>query len=484
MKTRLFPHLEVNSIPEHHKYIKLPFFTNYFIKPILRRFAWAATFALSVVSIVPLLLKCIINLLDSYYHPHSRIEAKKNAVGILIAPLISLLSLLSVIFPSFLGSRIGKIVVLPITLLYYFTHTPSGKRSLKEEIGPRPNPTPFEHEAFLHFSLFNKTIHSLLPSNRSFPIVTGVDGIEIDTVDIPLNKLNDSKATRIRLVFCAAAEMYQLRFNKIPHENELLHCDTRLFNYPGVTKNNATSSLDWINAGIAEVYDLAKKNNWSNAELEKNCHLSGYCFGGAVALQVAAYFKEKHNIDLLMFIDRSFTSYLAAMAGVLHTYSGLPFFLSQLLASTFLYGAGDLNMDSMAAIKKINPQKLYPINLGHPTPPILPKTRIEKLKYFFGIGKKPNSADNILQDGTALADGIKEAKIASGSGTRQILTDLHVMPLDVAHSYSSGLGHFYPISELSIEPGQDNGKNVMDFYIGMINKEQPLAKETTGLKLA
>ncbi len=421
---------EVNSTLETEKYIIHSSRVQEFKKPIATRAAWLATFFLSGVAIVPLTGKLILNLIDGIVDPAARKAALGNLLGITVAfPITLLLSGVSIIFPSWVGGRFARGIVLPIIPLYTLNIAKLQKKC-------QEFPKEYAHK------------------------VKGLNGIEIDSADIPLEN-KDEKVQRYRIVFNAAAEMYQIGLDQYKRENAKLQCSTRVFNYPGITENNPPdSSVDFVNAGIAEVYDLAKKMNWTNAELEKNLHLYGYCFGGSIAVQVAAYFKDKHGVDLLVFMDRAYSSYSAAMAGMLHSKLGVPLNLANVIATTFLYAGGDLDVDSIQAIKKCNPNCIHYLNVNteksHGT-----ETVMEQMKHALGIGAMEHG-DGILLPDVTVVKTLEREKVPYSQETKAILTALEMKgPWVYA---PEGMGHFGSMANLTLDAERRQGRAALDYY--------------------
>jgi len=329
----------------------------------------------------------------------------------LAIPFICVISGVATLSPSMIGGRVARGVVLPIIPGY------------------------------------SSNISDIKSTIKKFPqkycrTVKGFNGITIDSADIPLESKN---VQRYRIVFNAAAEIYQLFWEQIKDENNQLQCNTRVFNYPGITQNNPPgSSIDFVNAGIAQVYDLAKKMKWMNAELEKHLHFYGYCLGGGVGLQVAAYFKEKHGINFCVFVDRSFATYSEAMAGVIYAHSGVPLPLAKGIATTFLYAGGELDLDSVHAIKKLDPNCVHYINVASETPKN-PESVMEQVKQFLGIGHI-DTGDGILLKEVTLTAALEREGIQCGKQTSDILAALGIQNHFV-HSESK-TGHFGSMNAL------------------------------------
>ncbi len=422
---------EVNSTNDNDKYLKNSSPLRRLTNPFSRRAAWLSTMVLSTVSIIPLTGKCILNLANGITDPSSRKEALKNGAAIISAPVIGVISGVSIIFPSWVGGKLARSVVLPIIPAY------------------------------------SSNIEDIQTSAEAFPAayslkVKGVNGTLIDSADILYEDNNPSKVERYRIYFNAAGEVYQLLLNLMQEENSQLKCNTRVFNYPGITENNqANSSVDFVNAGIAQVYDIAKKMNWNNSQLQKNLHLSGYCFGGAVALQVAAYFKKNYNIDFLVFVDRSFASYAAAMAGVIHAHSGVPLPLAKAMSASFLHAGGDWDLDSIKAIKTLNPDCVHYINVSSDVANPEQNT-ISQIKYYLGIGAS-NVGDGILTNDASLTKALEHEKFSTGQQTRDIFKALDMTNDHWVYAEEKGSGHFKAKNNLATDSAMEEN-HIYDYY--------------------
>lgn len=465
---------EVNDFPEHLKYHRASFLKKYVINPVTHRLAWAGVFFLSLGSVIPMSGKLVLNILDGFIHPRSFLEAGRNLAALLLIPVGGgLLSLLSIISPDYIGGSVVKALMMPISLLFTsMKGTPQDKHSILKEIGPRP--TPPEHLVYVRDPsiTFNGPLRMfLLADNRSYPPVHGKDGIVIDSADIPDNS-SPIPPGRYRVVFGPGASLYQLEYDQIVNSNKKIHCNTRAFNYPGVTKDDHVESVnDLVDAGIAEVYDVAKKMRWTNAELEKNLHLYGYCLGSAIALQVALYFKQRHNVNLVTFADRPPKSFADLAARLLAEISGMPEWYMRWMAKASLYGGGEYNIDALAAVKKLDSEKVYCVNLANPKETEKRPSLLQRARRFLGIGKPPASADSIIRDGATLADGLAEEHITCG--TRQIYDALGVKEPDRLYSHDTDVnGHFKPLEQLSKDKNpaaaRPPGMSGHDYYARII----------------
>lgn len=462
--------LEVKSTPEEKKYIRNSVAWEYLGAPISRRLAWLAASLLSFGTVLPFSIKFVINLIDSIFDHDSFKEAMKNLGSAILFPLtaglpasLSILPLPTAIpySPSKSGAVLAKTLMLPIKPLYSL-----GKGKMKQEVGPRL--TTQESSANIKMPVLG-SVFSTLPSKRSYPEVRGINQNSfIDTVDIPAS----TPTSKYRLVFNASLEIYQFNFSKYQKENEAINCNTRTFNYPSLTKDDVFESMnDLVNAGIAEVYDLAKKMNWKNEEIEKNLHLFGYCFGGSIALQVAAYFKLRHQVNIPIFVDRSFSSINAVASKLIRDYTGLPEWYAKILCATYLFASGDLDIDSIAAVKKLDPNFVFYTNLDHSKIPTPPTTLAQKFKKFFGIGKSAKSADSIVLEGASLAESIDEAKLNCGWATRDIFSNLDAEQKHRFYADDQFVnGHFQSLDSLYVDklPAVKSDRTAFEFYTKVI----------------
>jgi len=322
-------------------------------RPLFRRLAYVATAVLSVVSIIPLSLKMLWNLCNFKFK-----AAAKNFLAVIVAPLgMVLISIASIFFPSKVGGYLVKWGVLPAA-------------QCKKKEKPR--------------------IKEFLDSRNG-------------------------------------ASIYQLFFNPngsavIPGDNEKAVFKIKYFNYPGtflfpkIKDNNNSKNLKdlkctspdsvvrLVNAGIKQVYELKGKKDWS--WVSNKLHFYGHSLGGGVALQVAAHFKVEHDVDINVFCDRTFSSIKDVAAEWINRLTGLPQSYGRILASTVLFAAGNWNLDSMAAVKKLTPKFLKYVNVGH----INQEEEEDNLKWFEKLFKE--DADKIILNGSTLADGIEASEYA------------------------------------------------------------------------
>lgn len=461
MYTRI-EEFEVKSTPENKRYIRHSFTWTYIAKPVLKRCAWAVSAGLALASPIPLAFKCVVNLIDGIFDHNSLTEAGKNFVGIIISPFLATTAGLSAIpLPYFskIGDGLVKSLMLPIRVLYHWS---SG--SLKDIIQSKIVSDAKSATLKLPCSVEREF---LLSRHRVHPDVRGINpNVSIDTADIPAS----APTSRFRIVFNAAAEIYQTDFSKTESENKRFVCNTRRFNYTGITTIDDIESLDdVVNDSAAEIYDLAISQNWTDAQIKKNLHLVGYCYGGGVALQVAAYFKIRHKIDIPVFVYLSFSSINAVATGLISDVIGLPRWYTNLLCRSFLYAAGDYDMDSVAAIKKLNPAYVNYINLPEPTPLPPPTTLFQKLKFFLGIGKHSVGIDSILHEDASLAEGLKKANIVCGTKTSQIFASLNCFDSHICYSPEKYInGHFQPLTRLYMK---EQNKNAFDYYVESVTEE-------------
>lgn len=463
---------DILDYPEHLKYLPTP---NH---PILHRLAWGGFALLCITAVVPLFTKFILNFIDSFIHPSSFIKAGKNLGSMFMLPLVGVpISLLSMIAPKFIGGRIVQLLILPVRYEYKLIKRTGDKRSISAEVGPNVDTN--ARECYGNYTILGSNLVSHYVANeRVFPDVRGKDGISIDSCDLPNN--DDKAKLRYRLFFQPALGIYQTRFYEIDTINNDMHCQTRVFNYPNVTKENDINSInDLVNAGIAEVYDIAKKMNWNNEEVAKRLHLFGYCLGGFIAIQVALYFKLTHGIDLVIFADRSGNSFQDLATAFFAEHTGLPQWYIHYQVKAALYGGGELNADSLTAIKQLNPEKLYCINLTSQHEHAVSK--LDKLRKFLGIGYH-HEPDFVIRD-SDLASGL--AKVNIQSGTQRIFNKLGVKdPNHVYRDFDLDDGHMVDMSSLKM---QDTSQTSHDYYVQLMDaiyeeNENSEFIESVGLK--
>jgi len=411
---------------------RIPFWFSRISKPVTQRIAWSLKGITSLSACVLLVPKAVAN----WAMGHKKEAVTNLGYAITLYPAVAVLSAFSVISPSRFGNAVGYRVMLPIKIVYDHLFKPvANDPSIQQEIisqlkthvssTKRLNATitiPFVN-VFNNFSLVkipdilkrifkgDHSLHHREPFNFEFPEncfyleVTGLNGIKIDSVDIRANVKTDKH----RIVFQPAATIYQMQLLAHAQQSDDLKCHTRTFNYPGITKKDTVTSLDDIvNSGIAQVWDLVKRNHWSDKDITEKLHLNGQCYGGGIALLVAAFFKEKHHIDMHVFVDRCYSSSYDAASHILNYYTGLPLWYAKILSSLSLYASGDLNSDLMAATKILNPAFVHGTNLGH-----IDKKEKASISYYeniLGLGPAPTSADNVLIDGSAFIDKLEEVK--------------------------------------------------------------------------
>lgn len=456
-------HKEVKDTPEQDKYIRRSLFKDYIFKPVARRVTWAFSCALAVGAVIPLAFKMSVNIIDGVLFDRDSLKrARRNLASAIALPLVTgVPALLSVtpiptaipFSPSRLGGNLVKSLLTPIRIvlsvgkgnLDHFIKTKD--MSVKSSSGDDEHP--------LEWKLPKLGVTKLrLPKKAKFSKVKSYRQQTIDTVDI----LSEKETDRWRIAFLAAAEIYEFNFGRYEHECRDLDCNTRTFNYPGIVQGEMDSMDEYVNAGIAEVYALAKQHDWSNEDIAKKLHFYGYCFGGNVAFHVAVYFKVKHNIDIAVFADRSSSSLVAASAQLLAALTGLPVWYSRMMSRTFMYAAGELNLDSVAAIKKLNPKCVLAFNLSEEPVEREKESCGKKAKLCLGIGKPSKSADMVLRDDAVLAPFCDTSKmfLAMGfSGEARIFSQPSPSLL--------GNGHFGVINDIQFQHKENRGTGIQ-FY--------------------
>lgn len=438
--------LEVKDTPEKDRYIRIPH--PIIQEQVINRLKWVEVLILMLASPIPLLGKALLNLLNGSFK-----ESGKNILtAIALLLLGSGVSIVGILLPN-LANTLVQAGAFPAKQIFQANSQSQDKRSIREEVGPKP--TPNEHIAY---HTMNGTLLELkLPPTRTFPEVKGIDGIVIDTADV-----KSSEATaRYRICFNANASYYQKHFPRTAEQTEILQVNSRLFNYPGITKSDSVKSVyDIINSGIAEVYDLAKTNQWSNHDIEKNLHIYGYCSGGLFALQVAVYFKQKHNIDLTIILDRSPAS-LQAVAAEQLEYLGMPSAYAKLLYQSLLQAGGNFDIDAVSAIRLLNPAKVHYINIGYITPP-----PPETLQESYGIGPhRLTSADPGVPDRATVASTLEREHITTG--TAKIFAELKI-DTTTPRFFTTQDPHHISMGALYMNPLLQ-GTTALDYYTQMLH---------------
>jgi hypothetical protein len=445
---------ELNATPEADKYLRETRMRRFFRKQVLQRLAWLGLLPLSLLSAVPLTFKFIANLLDSIGDKTSLIEARNNLGTLIGIPILgSIGSVLAFLFPDRIGSWFATKSITPMGLLFKLE----------------------ENKTDQSLTLESKLTHGkqrlTLPQNSQRRDVESCDQTTIDSLDIPLA---DNNTSRHRITFNAALQIYHTEARSYTTENEALHCQTRAFNYPGITDNNHIDHMnDIINAGIAQVYDLAKLHQWTNAEAEKNLHLYGYCYGGAVALQVAAYFKLRHQMNLKIFVDRSFRTLTDAIAGLMARHTGLPFWYARVMAGCYLYAGNELFLDSITAAKTLNKDYLYYINVGDANPDKR-TTFYSTVKKFFGIGAEP-SPDCIITDPASFTNAFAAESMQCDSTQAingQLANNSHLV---YQPSNNGCNGHFAAMTDLYM--GRGSVMSARMFYFASMREGDSQTEE-------
>jgi len=313
----------------------------------------------------------------------------------------------------------------------------------------------------------------------------------IDTTDLffylPADDKQEDRTTTSKYLieFMPQGGFYQQSLWSMIKNRDKFNYNVRAFNYPGVGKlypkpnhvyNNydqfefpAYSYLDLVNAGIAQIYQLAKKNQWTNEQIAKNVKLQGTSLGGAIALQVAAYFKTNYQIEIPIIIDRTFSSSRALVAGLLNKYSSIPTWYCKWLMPMLLFAGDDWDIDSIAAFKELGSSKVEYRNIGHSPYEIVeqeqkkrvvesrPKSSWRKIQEL--VGRPIEDADPIIRDGATLLEGLggslthTSAKLDKAKNSdsqhlmypsmRVLATDLQKYKKDV-HSLPLSMMHDWP----------------------------------------
>ncbi len=459
---------ELKNTSNTDRYIRTSWFWRYLFRPLLQRLTWLLAFALSITSIVSLTVKIALNLIDSLSTPSSLKTVRKNALGLLFISIGgSIVSALSIILPEFVGNPLVRAVVFAAPAMFkQNSKVPIGKRSIAEEVGPKETP-----EDTKAFQLLHSVLHPIsLPPTRTFPLVKGIDGIIIDTVDIPF-----PGTSNYRLCFNATSSYYQKHIDRIVKQQPTLKVNTRLFNYPGVTKKNAVDSLiQLVNAGIAEVYDLAERHNWSNAEVEQNIHLYAYCSGVPIALKVAAYFKQHYHIKLKVFADRGYIAMEDVAAENAYRVFGLPLFQARALTASMLYASGEFHISAAALLNELDHDQVYAINVFSEGK-VSPFSWGNTIRNQLGIGESAvgsfsTRGDSFVPNQTALITAIVARESTKNIFNRlKIKTTQPVVPI-----HFDTEAHVISLDELRITPPEANAisnesETALDYYARVIN---------------
>jgi hypothetical protein len=228
----------------------------------------------------------------------------------------------------------------------------------------------------------------------------------VDAIDIL-----HSDSEHYVIQFCATADTYHDALKS--NIGQVLNSNLRLFNHEvRGSIHSAECQNDLFNAGIAQIYQLAKSRQWSNQEIAANITLSGHSFGGGVSLQVAAHFKVKFNIDIPVFVYNGFNSLNAVVAG-LGNRVGIPVDFGNALGTLLLQASGKWDMDSIAAAKKLNPDMLHYVNSAHYHYPLfnpLTDNPVIIEGATFAEGMAANSSENV--NSSDIVDKLKQKKSA------------------------------------------------------------------------
>ena len=466
------PATDVKSTPENKKYNKPSGVWTYLGRPLSRFGAMIATVALSVGAVIPLAIKASANLLNAVFTANagSAKELVKNIGSIVAIPLGGIISMFSI--P--VGGNLVKLIVLPAGIHFNrYIKVPANKRSFKDEVGPQKT-NPEINSVFINE---NKSITEIaLPILRVYPVIKTHNNKFVDAATVMREQKGGIPDTtpKHRLLFNANGHFYQLGFLSIEQDTQEMKCHTHTFNYPTVTKpGNFSSIYDLVYYGILQVYYLAEVNKWSDQELEEYLYLNGHSLGGAIALQVAAYFKKHHGINFIVFVDRSFSSLSLTFAAHIHDYTGLPLWYAKLLSATMLFAGGELDLDSIAATKILDPKKIIFINIGHIKPLPKPENTFQKVKKYFGIGEPEPNADPFVPDIATYAYGVRSAKINCGASTCDIMGALSSHPNLVYSHTKPELAHSKSIRDLYVDSDQPRQKRtVFEFHQRAVLKDE------------
>ena len=272
------------------------------------------------------------------------------------------------------------------------------------------------------------------------------------TIDTAIIQLKMNPTNQFTLQFCANGYAYQEIEEDLFLECATLQRNIVAFNYPGNTKHDndylSHSVIDLINAGIAEVYYLANTNRWTNENIASNLQLYGHSIGGAVALQVAVYFKEKYHIDIPVHVDRSFSSISAILIERFNEMFYLPKWLGKIFAPLLLTAGGGWEFDSVAACKKLNPKMIHYYNLGR-------------------HNETNRDADPVIPDSATLATGLSNLSSSRIFKEINVKHHAHLIFGNNRTNHNDHAASKYELFDAS-------GKHVyLDIYREQLNSHQP-----------
>lgn len=215
------------------------------------------------------------------------------------------------------------------------------------------------------------------------------------------------KVSKVILTFLGNADTYthsESDFKRFRTIATYLKSNLRIVNYPGYATKAPSNIDDIINAGISQVYALMREKNWlSKKDVEENICLQGHSMGGGVALQVALFFKQRYNLDLKVFVDRSFSSLDSTSSDFMTMfYSPMPKWYQRLIIKLGFTAMGDWNMRSAEAVKALNPAMVRVVNVAE-TPQTQNLSTYDKIILALGLDSL-ESPDPIIHNGSTLGE--------------------------------------------------------------------------------
>lgn len=358
------------------------------------------------------------------------IQAVKTLLGGIVGTFVFSLTALAVTFIPPLGRLLLSTVLLPAKFI---------GNEVKKKQGEKNSSQCVSKIIVKNNNLLKRTVE---------PLSIETDKGKVDAAILTQAPYLAKKPSNYIIEFLGNAQVYQhtQKMECSCHLSQGTRRNVLVCNYPGAypfpSNYSASDARDLVNVGIAAVWLLAKRNNWNNADIEQHLQLSGSSLGGAVALQVAVYFKEKFDINLSLHVDRSFSKFSHVVAHHASNITSTPIFYTNKIVTSLLYSGGGWEFDSIAAYKKLQGPSLrfHYLNLINEEPLSFPKSFIERLRDFFGFNAIRNfffgepvshHPDPVIPTGLTLADAIGISRDNSqpfsnkqGSGTKEIYTKL------------------------------------------------------------
>ncbi len=380
---------------------------------------WGSAFLMSLLLLPIGTLKSVMQLLTGQPYAALKTLGKSLLAGI----GIPILTFIGCLFPRKAQQIIGKVMV-PAKLLCH------------ED----------DDEVWAHAShLYKET--TIKVNNNS-----------IETAHIDADNEQNTQCT---IKFLGNAYTYKTQFNNHFYDKRNLNRQIRVFNYPDVS----ASENDLINAGIAQVYQLAAENKWDYQQVARNIQFYGHSLGGAVALQVAKFFKEKHNINIPVFVDRSFSSLEHVVAAYAQRFAAIPIVYAKKLTPLILKAAG-WKLNSIEACNTLEPETISAINITQPAEQ--KPSKWERLKRFFG--KNTPNADEHIPNGTAFTENVLTASSTTKALAKLTCrTAIYMATQQVTEAHSAHLTNLHVTD-------RDNW-NGYDFYSWTVAQQQALAED-------